>query len=153
MARSQETFSKKEKEKKRRKKKQDKLLKREERKDKGSGSLDDMIAYVDENGQITDTPPDPTKKRKEVSAESIELGVPKREGEEEVGERTGKIDYFDHSKGYGFIKEIGSGESFFVHINGMEEDGLDIGDKVVFELEQGMKGLNAVGVKKAWSQE
>ena len=60
MARSQETFNKKEKEKKRLKKKQEKQLRKEERKannNKGAG-LESMLAYVDENGQITDTPPD-----------------------------------------------------------------------------------------------
>ena len=66
MARSTETFNKKEKEKKRLKKQKEKREKAEERKDnvvKGK-SLDEMMAYVDENGNITSTPPDPTKKKK-----------------------------------------------------------------------------------------
>ena len=60
MARSKETFSKKEKEKKRRKLKQDKKEKMEERKanKKDGNSLDGMMAYLDENGNLTDTPPD-----------------------------------------------------------------------------------------------
>ena len=65
MARSQETFSKKENEKKRLKKKQDKEEKREERKansNKGK-SLEDMMAYIDEDGNLSSTPPDPRKKR------------------------------------------------------------------------------------------
>ncbi|GAB3817910.1 hypothetical protein GCM10028895_14490 [Pontibacter rugosus] len=65
MGRSQETFSKKEKEKKRLKKRQDKEQKKEERQansDKGKG-IEEMLAYVDENGNITSTPPDPTKKK------------------------------------------------------------------------------------------
>ncbi len=65
MARSQETFNKKEKEKKRLKKKQEKQLRKEERKannNKGAG-LESMLAYVDENGQITDTPPEKTNKK------------------------------------------------------------------------------------------
>ena len=67
MAKSQETFSKKEKEKKRIKKRQDKLVKKDERKANSSGGdLDSMMAYVDEYGNITDTPPDPTKKKKKV---------------------------------------------------------------------------------------
>ena len=56
MAKSQESFSKREKEKKRLKKRQEKQKKKEERKaanaESGS-SLDDMIAYVDENGNST----------------------------------------------------------------------------------------------------
>ena len=64
MGKSQETFSKKEKEKKRIKKKQDKDQKKEERKAnavKGK-TLEEMFAYVDENGNISTTPPDPNKK-------------------------------------------------------------------------------------------
>ena len=49
MAKSQETFNKKEKEKKRLKKRQDKLSKKEERKTTGNQSFEDMLAYVDEN--------------------------------------------------------------------------------------------------------
>ena len=59
MGRSQETFSKKEKEKKKQKKKQDKEQKKEERKShtsKGKG-IDEMLAYVDDDGNITSTPP------------------------------------------------------------------------------------------------
>ena len=60
MGRSQESFNKKEVRKKKEKKRQDKEKKRIARKDgdKKCG-LDSMIAYVDENGMLTDTPPDP----------------------------------------------------------------------------------------------
>ena len=149
MAKSQETFNKKEKEKKRLKKRQDKLLKKAERQansNKG-GDLEDMMAYVDEFGQITDTPPDPTIKKKVIDAESIELGVPKREAVEEDPIKKGKIEFFNDSKGYGFIKENDTGDKFFVHVNGMTEPCVE-GDKVQFELERGMKGMNAINVKK-----
>lgn len=148
MARSSETFSKKEKEKKRLKKRQDKLIKKEERKaNAGGGDLDSMIAYVDEFGNIVDTPPDLTKKKK-VSAESIELGVPKREKEELQTEFKGKVAFFNSSKGYGFINDSDSGEKYFVHINGCI-DHIEENDSVVFEIERGQKGMNAVNVKKA----
>src|SRR3546814_14413552 len=86
MAKSQETVNKKEKEKKRLKKKQDKEQKREERKSTSSKgkSLEEMYAYVDENGDLTFTPPDP-KKRKVINQEDIELGVSKRSEERRVG--------------------------------------------------------------------
>ena len=61
MAKSKETFNKKEKEKKRLKKKQEKMEKMQERKanaEKGK-SLDEMMAYIDENGNLSSTPPDP----------------------------------------------------------------------------------------------
>jgi len=148
MGQSQETFSKKEKEKKRLKKREEKLKRQEERKansQKGS-SLDDMIAYVDENGNITDTPPDPTK-RKKIDAESIEIGVPKREEGDEITEFKGRIDFFNEAKGFGFIKELDTQERYFVHVNGLLEE-VKENDKVTFELEQGLKGLNAIRVKK-----
>lgn len=148
MAKSQETFNKKEKEKKRAKKRQEKLLKKEERKknsQKGA-SFEDMIAYVDENGMLTDTPPDPTKKKKEIKAENIELGVPKREESDEPEIRTGIVEFFNDQKGFGFIKETDTGEKYFVHVNGLLEE-IKEGNKVSFDLERGMKGMNAVEVK------
>ena len=54
---------KKEKEKKKQKKRQEKDEKKLERKASASkGGLEDMIAYVDEFGNITSTPPDPKNK-------------------------------------------------------------------------------------------
>jgi len=146
MAKSQNTFNKQDNEKKRLKKKQDKLHKKEERKQSGESGLDSMIAYVDEFGRITDTPPDPTKKTK-VDVNSIEIGVARREDVEEPTERTGKIDFFDSSKGFGFIKESNSQEKFFVHVRGLLDE-VKEGDLVSFELERGLKGMNAVKVKK-----
>ncbi len=147
MARSQSTFSKREKEKKRLQKREEKQKKKEDRKANSSGGgFDSMIAYVDENGMIVDTPPDPSKKH-EVDAESIELGVPTREDVPEEP-RQGRVDFFDHSKGFGFIVQHGSQERFFVHVSGTLED-IAEGDVVTYDLERGPKGLNAVGVKKA----
>ena len=86
MARSQETFGKKEKEKKRQKKKEEKAKKREERKaNSEGGGLENMMAYVDELGNITDTPPDPANKAK-IKAEDIQLGIPKKDELEEENE-------------------------------------------------------------------
>ncbi len=148
MGRSQETFNKKEKEKKRLKKKQEKLEKRAERKANAKKStFESMMGYVDEFGNITDTPPDPMKKKK-VNAESIELGVPKREKEPLITERKGSVEFFNDSKGYGFIKESDTHEKYFFHVNGLIDE-VEENDKVIFELEKGQKGMNAVRVKKA----
>lgn len=148
MARSTETFNKKEKEKKRLKKQQEKREKAEERKAASSKgkSLEDMMAYVDENGNITSTPPDPTKKKK-INVEDIQIGVAKQEAIEEDVVRQGTVTFFNESKGYGFIKEDQTGESIFVHINGLAQP-IKENDKVTFETEKGPKGLNAVRVKK-----
>jgi cold shock CspA family protein len=148
MGRSQETFNKKEvrnrKEKKRKDKEKKKLAKKE---NQGASSLDDMIAYVDENGMITSTPPDPTKK-KEVKLEDIEIGVPKKE---DIGDidpvRKGTVAFFNDSKGYGFIKDSITKESIFVHINNTLED-IKEGNLVSFEVEMGQKGLTAVKVQQ-----
>jgi cold shock CspA family protein len=147
MAKSQETFSKKEKEKKKLRKRQDKAIKREERKANSTGgNLDDMIAYVDEYGNISDTPPDPSKKQK-VKASSIEISIPKREdGETEV--KSGRIDYFNQDRGYGFIKELNGNNKYFFHINNCIGD-IDAGLLVNYELEKSDRGLNAINVTKA----
>jgi cold shock CspA family protein len=147
MARPQETFNKKEKEKLRLKKKQEKLLKKEARKANPKASGEDMYVYVDENGHLTSTPPDPSKKII-VEAEDIEIGIPKREEMDEVPtDRKGTIDYFDTSKGFGFIKEIDSNEKYFFHVNGLIDE-VKEGNLVTYEIEKGMKGMNAVRVKK-----
>ena len=149
MGRSQESFGKKEREKKRQKKREQKKLLKEERKansNKGA-DMDSMIAYVDAYGNPTDTPPDPTVEKEEITAESIEIGVPKREKEAKPFEKTGKVAFFDTSKGYGFINEEISGERFFVHVTGLI-DSIQENDQVRFELEKGPKGLNAVKVEK-----
>ncbi len=146
MAKSQQTFNKAEREKKRLKKRKEKKQKQEERKASSVSGFEDMIAYVDEYGNITDTPPDPTKKTK-VDAESIQISVPKRGKEEVEIVHSGKVEFYNDSKGFGFIKDLNSQEKFFFHINGVIDEVVE-NDKVSFELEQGMKGINAVRVKK-----
>ncbi len=147
MARSQETFGKKEREKKRLKKKQDKALRKEERKANASGgNFEDMIAYVDENGQIVDTPPDPSKKTK-IKAENISLDYSKDAVDLEDEPMQGKVSFFNDEKGYGFIKDANSKDSYFVHVNKVEGT-ITEGDKVTFELEKGPKGMVAANVKK-----
>ncbi len=148
MAKSQETFNKKEKEKKRLKKRQDKAAKAEERRaNSEGGSLDNMMAYLDEFGNIVDTPPDPTVKKKVIKASSIEIGVPKRIEVPTEKVKKGRVEFFNDQKGFGFIKELETQEKYFVHVHGLIDE-IREGDKVSFELEQGMKGMNCVQVKK-----
>ncbi|MBR7720617.1 cold shock domain-containing protein [Microvirga sp. SRT04] len=107
-----------------------------------------MFAYVDEDGNITTTPPDPTKKRV-IKDEDIQISVRKQEDREpEDTTRTGTVTFFNTSKGYGFIKDSQSQESIFVHANALGGLTIGEGDKVTFETEMGMKGPNAVRVKK-----
>jgi cold shock CspA family protein len=147
LARSTETFSKKEKEKKRLKKSKEKREKAEERKStnvKGK-SLEDMMAYIDENGNITSTPPDPTKKLK-VNSGDIQIAIPKREDIVQEIVRTGIVGFFNEAKGYGFIKDSQTQESIFVHVNALTEP-IKENNKVTFEIEAGAKGPTAVKVK------
>ena len=147
MAKSQQTFNKIEKEKKRLKKREEKRKKMEARKAeaKESGKKGIEFAYVDHNGNLTDTPPDPTLKV-EVELEDIILGIPKKEeGEAEDPIRNGKVSFFDTSKGFGFIVDSDNQEKYFTHVSGLIDD-IAENDKVTFELEKGMKGMNAVKV-------
>lgn len=149
MGRSQETFSKKEHEKKKAKKRKEKEEKKADRKlnnNKGK-SFEDMIAYVDENGQLTSTPPDPNKK-KVLNLEDIQLGARRHDDERqpEVA-RKGTITFYNESKGYGFIRDDSSRESVFFHVNGLLTP-VKEQEKVTFEVENGQKGLNAVRVSK-----
>ena len=146
MGKSQESFNKQEKEKLRKKKQQEKEARKEERKANAKwGSLEDMIAYVDEFGNITSTPPDPNKKI-EVNAEDIAVSVSKHVKEIPEKDRTGRVSFFNDTKGFGFIVDAKNGESVFVHVHGLV-DKIKEGDKVSFETVEGMKGLNAVNVK------
>lgn len=149
MAKSQETFNKKEKEKARLKKKKEKEEKREERKanpNKGL-SLDDMIAYVDENGNISSTPPDINKKRV-IDQQEIQIGVPRQSAADQEPEvRQGIVTFFNESKGYGFIKDLKNQNSIFVHVRGLV-DPIKENDKVSFDIEMAQKGLSAINVRK-----
>ncbi len=146
MGRSNETYKKKEVRSKKEKKKKDKEQKKQARKNNEKQSMDDMIAYVDENGVITNTPPDPADKE-EIQAEEIEVGVPKSEGKDKDDPiRKGVVTFFNDSKGYGFIKDSESKESVFVHVNNLIDD-VNEGNLVSFEVEKGHRGPAAVRVK------
>lgn len=146
MGRSQESFNKKEVRNKKEKKRKDKAAKKLARKENEKpSSLDDMIAYVDENGMLTSTPPDPTKKKK-IKAENIEISIPKRDAIPYDPIRKGTVTFFNDSKGYGFIKDSETQESIFVHANNLLEEIKD-NNIVSFEVEMGPKGPSAVRVK------
>ncbi len=82
-----------------------------------------------------------------VDAKTIELGIPKKVEEFFDPIRNGKVSFFDSSKGFGFILDTETQEKYFTHVSGLIDE-IAENDKVTFELEKGMKGLNAVRVKK-----
>ncbi|MCB9232215.1 MAG: cold shock domain-containing protein [Bacteroidia bacterium] len=149
MAKSQQSFNKKEREKQRLKKQQDKRERQAQRKaekaENGGKSFEDMIAYVDEYGNFTDTPPDPNRKSK-IKAEDIVIGIPPREDIPMEIIRKGQVKFFNDSKGFGFITDDETQESIFVHINNVHGD-IRENDRVTFEIEKGPKGPSAVDVK------
>lgn len=146
MAKSQETFNKKEVRTKKEKKRKDKEKKRLDRKDNEKSGLDDMIAYVDEFGMISSTPPDPTKKQK-INSENIEVSVPKKESLGQIDPvRKGIVSFYNDSKGFGFIKDSETQESVFVHVSNLLEE-IREDNLVSFEVEKGPKGPTAVQVR------
>lgn len=146
MARSQETFTKREREKQRVKKQQEKKEKMKERKankEKGK-SLDDMMAYLDENGNLSDRPGDPRKK-KVHRREDISISVPRQEDLVPEEPRTGVVSFFNEEKGFGFINDTVSRSRVFFHVNNLSSD-VKENDKVSFRVEQGVKGPMAMEV-------
>jgi cold shock CspA family protein len=142
------TFNKKEKEKKRLKKRQDKAEKMAMRKANAEPgqSLEEMMAYVDEDGNLSSTPPDP-KKKKATRAEDIEIGIARRSESDEADEiQTGKVTFFNETKGYGFIQENGNGHNIFFHLSAVQGK-IKLGATVSFESENSAKGLVAKWVK------
>lgn len=140
-----ETFNKKEREKKKEQRRKEKQSKKDFRKENSTGGgWESMMAYVDEDGILRDTPPDPNAKKKEIKAKNIEIGIPKREKEDFDPTLRGTINYFDSTKGYGFIKTADD-ENFFVHQNNISGQPVK-GAKVRFEKEKGAKGWAAVKV-------
>lgn len=60
--------------------------------------------------------------------------------------KTGKVKFFNETKGFGFIIDNETEEEYFVHVSGLI-DKIKENDEVSFELTEGRKGLNAVNVK------
>jgi len=139
------TFAKKEKEKKKAKKKQDKAQKREERKtvkNKGK-TLDDMIMYIDENGNLSKTPIDMSQRR-EINPDTIQLGATAMPDPDE--EFTGIISFIS-DKGYGFIVEDGSQANIYLNTQQMLSP-LTGKDRVKYNKERTPKGFSALNVQK-----
>lgn len=146
MGKSQESFNKKEIRTKKEKKRKDKEKKKLARKDNPRRGLDDMIAYVDENGRLTSTPPDPGKKT-EIKLENVRIDIPKHETlPKEDLIRKGVVTFFNASKGYGFIRDMESQESVFVHVNNLLDE-IKENNIVNFEVGMGQKGPSAMKVK------
>ncbi len=63
---------------------------------------------------------------------------------------TGKVKWFNPTKGYGFIKPDDGGEDLFVHHSSIQGEGyksLKEDQSVTFDVEDGEKGPQATNVK------
>lgn len=144
MAGSQ-SFGKRENEKKKQAKRLEKQKRKEERQAGGTASLDDMIAWVDESGNLTDVPPEEREiRKKEIKLEDIAVSTPKKEDADDEPMR-GRVEYFNSDKGYGFIKDLAGTDKYFFHISSAPQD-IKEGNIVNFELERGTRGMNAVRI-------
>lgn len=142
------TYNKRENEKRKQARRAEKQKKKEDRKLLGkTNSFDDMIAYVDENGVITSTPPELNPNKEEIKQEEILISTPKKEELEAPAVLRGRIDYFNESKGYGFIKDLDGAEKYFFHVSNNTLTDISENDIVTFDLERGLRGMNAVNIR------
>ncbi|MDD4516296.1 cold shock domain-containing protein [Massilibacteroides sp.] len=139
--------SKRDNEKKKQSKRLEKQKRKEERKENNNkgASLEEMFAYVDENGVIRDTPPEITIKEK-INPEDIKISTPKKEISDGPEIYRGRVEHFNDTKGYGFIKDLDSVKKYFFHISAAPAN-IKEGDRVTFELERGTRDLNAVNIQ------
>jgi cold shock CspA family protein len=137
-----DSFGKKDREKKRRKKREEKAERKAARREEESGS---DIMYVHPDGSFHPTPPDLTN-QVEIEAEDIVLGAQNNFEEDEDPVRKGKVSFFNHDKGFGFIVDSGNNQSVFTHIDSCLDE-ITENDKVVFEMKKGPKGMMAFNVQ------
>lgn len=142
-----EFFSKRDREKKKQQVRKDKQEKKLERKEKSrdGNSLSEMMAYVDENGNLTSIPQNPMKKR-EYSLDEIQISSPRAEDRNTVEAfEEGSVYYFNVEKGYGFIRDAKTKQSIFVH-NTQFSEPINLNQRVRFLITKGLKGLEAIEV-------
>ncbi|MBV7532472.1 cold-shock protein [Chitinophaga sp. sic0106] len=141
-----ESFSKKENRNKKAKAKENKAQKKQDRKENNNKgkSLEDMLAYVDEYGNLSSTPPDHSNKV-EIDSKDIRIGATPRPAEDPL--RTGMVTFYNSTKGFGFISDDQSREDIFFHMNDLLVP-VKEKDKVSFLRDRNAKGYYAKEIKR-----
>ena len=137
-----QTSSKRDREKLKEQKRKEKQQRKEERQSSGKSSFEDMIAYIDENGQLHSEPPE--KRKTGMDLADIEISTPKQ-GSAALEPKKGVVDHFNASKGYGFVKDSSNNIKYFFHISSAPQT-IKVGDYVTFEIERSTRGINAVQI-------
>ena len=78
--------------------------------------------------------------------EDIIISTPKKEEVDTPQELSGRVEFFDETKGFGFIKDKNSVNKYFFHKSNVESE-IKENNIVTFKLERGARGMNAVEVK------
>ena len=86
------------------------------------------------------------EKPQEIDISTIEVSTPRKTDEPVITEYEGRVEFFNTSKGYGFIKNLKNAEKYFFHVSGLQDEVTD-GNLVTFKLERGPRGMNAVEIK------
>lgn len=106
--------------------------------------LQNMPVEIDEGvlQQIANVTAETNHKKEEINHEEIVISTPRQESPEV---RKGRVEYFNVSKGYGFIKDLSGTEKYFFHVsNALSE--LVENAIVIFDLERGKRGMNAINI-------
>jgi len=64
----------------------------------------------------------------------------------------GKVKWFNSTKGFGFIEREDKEKDVFVHVSAIRDagmEGLEEGQGLTFDIEEGPKGPNAVNLQKS----
>ena len=64
----------------------------------------------------------------------------------------GKVKWFNPTKGYGFIEREDKEKDVFIHVSALRDadmKGLEEGQALTFDIEEGPKGPNAVNLQKS----